>query len=111
MSELLGGGWKFFVDYRVSADSFRLYLRRKNSHNLTFNCVSGFTFLEVEEGHETPAVAECDHAFLQAIMDGIWDSGIRPTGYADVRESLKHVNAHLQDMRALSFGKLGVAKP
>ncbi len=41
--------------------------------------------------------------FLQACLDAAWDAGLRPAGYLDTRESLKHIDAHLQDMRKLAF--------
>lgn len=48
---------------------------------------------------------------LQALLDGAWESGLRPTGYGNVAEALRASDAHLQDMRAIAFGKLGVIKP
>jgi hypothetical protein len=49
--------------------------------------------------------------FLQAIVDGAWEAGFRPSGYGDVKESLSAKDAHLQDMRALAFHATGVTPP
>jgi hypothetical protein len=54
---------------------------------------------------------EIGDEFLRACMNAAWEIGMRPDGYHDVRENMKATDAHLQDMRALAFGKLGVEKP
>lgn len=55
--------------------------------------------------------AELGEEFLRACLNTAWDLGLRPDGYMDVRESMKATAAHLQDMRAIAFGKLNVEKP
>jgi hypothetical protein len=55
--------------------------------------------------------AQYGEEFLRACLNAAWDLGMRPDGFHDARESMKATNAHLQDMRALAFGKLGVEKP
>lgn len=49
--------------------------------------------------------------FLQAMLDGAWEAGLRPTGYSNVSEAMRASDKHLQDMRAIAFHKLGVPKP
>lgn len=49
--------------------------------------------------------------FLRACLNAAWEAGMRPDGYHDVRENMKATDKHLQDMRAIAFGKLGVEKP
>lgn len=49
--------------------------------------------------------------FLRAALNCAWDMGLRPDGFNDTRESMKATNAHLQDFRAIAFGKLGIEKP
>ncbi len=48
---------------------------------------------------------------LQAMLDAAWDHGMRPSGYSDVAEAMKASDAHLQDMRAIAFHKIGAPKP
>jgi hypothetical protein len=55
--------------------------------------------------------AEHGEQFLRACLNAAWEIGLRPDGYNDTRESMKATDAHLQDMRALVFGKFGVEKP
>lgn len=49
--------------------------------------------------------------FIRAIFNACWDAGMRPDGFDDTRESMKATNAHLQDMRAIAFGKLQIPSP
>jgi hypothetical protein len=49
--------------------------------------------------------------FLRAALNAAWGMGMRPDGFEDTRESMKATNKHLEDMRAITFGKLGVTKP
>jgi len=49
--------------------------------------------------------------FLRAVLNCAWDMGLRPDGYLDTRESMRATNAHLQDMRAIAFHKIGADKP
>lgn len=70
-----------------------------------------------ESGSETPADGRIlprganQRDLLQAIVDGAWEAGFRPSGYGDIRESLAAIDAHLQDMRALAFHATGVQPP
>lgn len=50
-------------------------------------------------------------AFLRAALNCAWDMGMRPDGFDDTREATKSLNRHLEDMRAITFSKLGVEKP
>lgn len=72
------------------------------------------TFVERAREHDPQPItigAEQGDEFLRACLNAAWDIGLRPDGYHDTRESMKATDAHLQDMRALAFGKLGVEKP
>jgi len=46
----------------------------------------------------------------QVLMDDLWHAGIRPTEGTGSAGSLKATENHLQDMRAIVFKKLGMAK-
>lgn len=50
-------------------------------------------------------------AFLRAALNCAWEQGLRPDGFEDTRESMRATNAHLEDMRALAFHKIGAPKP
>lgn len=48
---------------------------------------------------------------LQALMDEIWNAGIRPTEGSGSAGSLAATERHLADMRAIVAGQLSVALP
>lgn len=43
--------------------------------------------------------------FMQAVMDAAWEEGMRPTGFADVKNEIAAVRYHLEDMRKLALPK------
>ena len=43
--------------------------------------------------------------FMQAVMDAAWEDGMRPTGFADVKNEIAAVRYHLEDMRKLALPK------
>ena len=45
--------------------------------------------------------------FLRSVMDQAWELGVRPTGYDN---DLGATKQHLEDMRSISFHKLGITK-
>lgn len=49
--------------------------------------------------------------FMRTALNAAWEMGLRPDGFDDTRESMKATNRHLEDMRSIAFGKLGVEKP
>lgn len=42
---------------------------------------------------------------LRAIFNALWDEGVRPDGYDDVKREMKATSRHLEDMRCLVFKK------
>lgn len=81
----------------------------------SLDVVTNITFTHVrsmEQGPQEPSIPHREaEQFLRAALNCAWDHGLRPDGYLDTRESMKHVDAHLQDMRALVFAKAGATKP
>ncbi len=49
--------------------------------------------------------------FLQSALDAAWECGLRPAGFNDVKEQVKALGAHLEDMRSIAFHKVGAPKP
>lgn len=43
--------------------------------------------------------------FLQAMLNLAWGEGMRPTGFADVKNEIAAVRYHLEDMRKLALPK------
>lgn len=78
--------------------------------------LTNLTFVSVPPGHQgpeyQPVIPHRDaDSFLRAIMNAAWEAGIRPDGFLDARESMKATTAHLEDMRAIAFHKVGAPKP
>lgn len=49
--------------------------------------------------------------FLRAALNCAWELGMRPDGFEDTRESMAATKKHLEDMRAITFHKIGAPKP
>jgi hypothetical protein len=60
---------------------------------------------------ESTISARLGEEFLRSALNCAWELGLRPDGFNDTRESMAATKAHLADMRALAFGKLGIEKP
>jgi len=74
--------------------------------------VKDIIFEQVEEGIEPPfEPVRLEPEAAQMLMDSLWMSGIRPTEGAGTAGSIRAVENHLQDMRAIVFDKLKTPKP
>lgn len=64
-------------------------------------------FTEFEEGASAEPFfilhEHSDSGMLQAMMDGLWDSGLRPSNHRDFTQELQATKTHLEDMRQLVF--------
>lgn len=57
------------------------------------------------------SLSERDAPFaLQSLMDELWEKGIRPSDIGTPGH-LAATTKHLEDMRAIAFGKLEITKP
>lgn len=114
-------GWRFVRRYRVSNDDFGLYIARSKSDGFvrdgqqTGHLKLVFTPFDAKSSQfDTPAFLagdDDDMAFLQAAMDLAWDIGIRPQNFHTREPEIAATNRHLNDMRAIVGGKLGVTLP
>ncbi len=103
---ILGGHWRFFVQYMPEYAGHRLAMVVENG-----NVRSIVTKVELEEvprhgvcseGPDQPIPMEQVEGFLQAAMDSAWELGLRPTGFRDHTNELTAVRYHLEDMRLLA---------
>ncbi len=101
--------WKFYVQPAWWDNVTHVYLRGFSIDGGKSLAAKPLEFVEVEEGsksepfvviHDRPAQ---DTSMLQAMMDGLWDSGLRPTNHRDHTQELGAVRTHLEDMRQLVF--------
>lgn len=105
--------WSMYAEKTVWQEGVSLHIGRKRRDGGT-DVATSITFLTVLEDDigPGPALRGTDaEAFLRAALNCAWEFGLRPDGYHDTRESMKATDAHLQDMRAIAFHKLGAGKP
>lgn len=67
--------------------------------------VSDLTFTRIEPGHMLFPSLRIDNDAAQALMDGLWECGIRPTAGAGTAGAMAATERHLADMRRLAFAK------
>ena len=93
-----------------TVDAYLVVREYGKDNRLISKYIGDFAKVEAKEG-----IAEQVKPFrlsteeAQVLFDQLWDCGLRPAENkaAEYRAQAKH----LEDMRALAFGKLGVAKP
>lgn len=104
----MDGQWRVKAHVNSYLDGTEIFIRLGED-----GFVEPFTIMKRQPGGiVVPSVsAEHGEAFLRAVLNAAWDAGLRPDGFNDTRESMKATNAHLQDMRALAFHKIGAEKP
>lgn len=71
----------------------------------------GVELKPVEKGGLIPAAVHLSDDMAQQLMNSLWECGIRPAGSVGSVGQLAATEKHLEDMRALAFSKLNVAKP
>lgn len=104
----MSDGWRVKANHNHYLDGIEVFIRLGED-----GFVEPFTIMKREQGEMiSPSVAaEFGQGFLRAALNAAWEIGLRPDGFNDTRESMKATNAHLQDMRALAFHKIGAQKP
>lgn len=104
--------WKIRVQRDEISAGARLLLVYGETAD-TISTIAPLTVSTVDAGSMLEPTLEGKSAeqFLRAALNAAWEYGMRPDGFNDTRESMKATNAHLQDMRALAFHKIGAAKP
>ncbi len=63
------------------------------------------------EGHQTDPILHINEEDAQKLINDLWEAGIRPNEIYHKDDLLNAMNGHLEDMRAIVFNKLKVAKP
>lgn len=102
--------WKCRTSESMERDGWEILLVGKGGSHVRY--LSGFTETVREPYDMSPINPPVlPREMLQAVMDGLWEAGMRPTGINDVRESTAALKDHLKDMRAIAAKKIGVALP
>jgi hypothetical protein len=101
-------GWRIKAAYNEMQDGFDIAIFKGNAICTSFNFAA---YTPGEKVYPTLEAGPESKEFLRAALSAAWNAGFRPEGFNDTRESMKATNAHLQDMRAIAFHKIGAAKP
>ena len=105
--------WAAQTNVRLERSEMELVVvERGVGENLAYcDYLSSMTVQRIPYGERIPQGVFVPRGMLQAIMDGLWHDGFRPTGITDVRESTAALKDHLKDMRAIAAKKIGVVLP
>jgi hypothetical protein len=91
--------------YRVWNDDIAVWVVGKDAEGQR---VTGRSInFEAANGLVTEPTYSLSRKAAQALMSSLWEAGIRPAQAKDGDGQAKH----LEDMRAIAFGKLGIVKP
>jgi hypothetical protein len=66
------------------------------------------TMRPVAQGCEIPRAMVLRNEEAQALMDDLWNSGIRPTEGAGTAGAMRATERHIADLRAVAFKALGI---
>lgn len=106
--------WKCYVDDSHFRQGARIAIVREHDDG-SVEFVQPFTLTTIPPGEQFPTEGTVQLRdalpFLRAMLNAAWEHGLRPDGFNDTRESMKATSAHLQDMRAIAFHKIGAPKP
>jgi len=105
-------GLRFHVEYNLSWQRFHVWLQRALGDGSTPRLVKPFQLELVPEqpdGEATPPTLELTHPEVQALLDSLWDAGVRPTDWgklptdvAGVKdEVIRAMQAHINDLRVV----------
>lgn len=67
-------------------------------------------FKESNVGEMVQPFLDIEKHNAQKLMDDLWDCGIRPSEGSGSAGAMKKTENHLQDMRMITFHKLGIDK-
>ena len=62
----------------------------------------------ISQGEEIPRALVLRNEEAQALMDDLWNSGIRPTEGAGTAGAMRAAERHIADLRAVAFKTLGI---
>lgn len=83
----------------------------KNHHPGCLQAYHGELVMKpIDEGVNGPPAARLNVVHAQALMDALWNCGLRPTEGAGSAGSLAATEKHLRDMRTIAFGLMGLGE-
>lgn len=106
---------RLYVDRNLCGNRYEFYFMQRNKMRDTIAVAQPLTL----ESHEHAAGMQItklptfsipldDKGFMQHLMDEMWNLGIRPSTAKSGDDLINALNSHLDDMRTISFHKLGI---
>ena len=102
-------GFNIAVTPDIFRQAFKLLAWKRDPARREVTVISKIELMTYSQ-EEAPLSSDCpgidlDATGAQALMDSLWDVGIRPTKGSGSAGSFEAQARHLEDMRALVFGK------
>lgn len=93
----------FFVEYRINSDTFVVHIVTRDASGSVNAVASNIEFVpRTPDQRGTPLpgpVIETDMYTLQKLMDGLWNSGARPSGQRQTDAEREAYKDHIADLR------------
>jgi len=108
----VNGTWRFHVRQGVYSRGFDVFPYIKHADG-SILVITSFEMMALPDGARAPDEPPVydGEGFLRAALNAAWEAGLRPDGFNDTREGMAATKAHLADMRAIAFHKIGAEKP
>ena len=94
------------ADLSMGYDKIELYAFQKDSH--TFFAARKLELIQTERTVTLNPFIEIELHEAQILMDDLWEAGVRPTEGSGSAGAMKAVQNHLEDMRKITFKKIGI---
>jgi hypothetical protein len=99
------GIWDDFIDIYVRS------IDRDKEGKIVFHYASHMIFKESEPGMRSEPLFSINVTKAQALMDSLWECGLRPTQGKGSAGAMAATQKHLGDMRKIAFYQLGMKEP
>lgn len=96
------------ADLSAGSDKIELYAFQKDSH--TYSTARKLELIQTERHVKLEPFIEIELHEAQILMDDLWEAGVRPTEGSGSAGAMKAVQNHLEDMRKITFKKIGIVQ-
>jgi hypothetical protein len=105
---MIQAGHRFHITRSLFSDDIKVYLNFFDKGEL--NEVKSISWVKSNPNSLRKPDFDIPHENAQQMFDALWKLGFR-SPEPNPESQYAAINCHLQDMRALAFGKIGVEKP
>lgn len=101
------------AQYDFRHDSIDVFMAARSDRSGELWVAQPLVYMQTPEGARSDPTMRLPREDAQALMDQLWNCGIRPAEGAGSAGQMGAVERHLKDMRAIAFGMLSprVEKP